>query len=332
MMKKTIIFCLILLFIAGTSALGEVYEGKTVGQSAVAIRADSDGILERFTILEGDMVELNQLLGNTSVTRVFSDMDGTVSIKESKTGSLYSGVVVSVTPQCKYTVMATSDKGYKNADVRFVHMGEPLYIRCTTDGSHLARGIITSINGAEFDVEVTGGDLFVGETVYLYRQKDYSIPSRVGMGTAVEALPVEYSMTNGYIQELSVTDGQKIERGQLLFSWINGQTRDITCPASGIIQSVLVSTGDQVAKDQILAWIVPEDQIYIQVYVPEKDLPLLMDSTRISVTFASDPESVPYPGSITDISHADEGQGYAVILRTDDTPQYIGLSAEVSIE
>lgn len=332
MMRKTIIFCIIFSLLIGSVACAEVYGGKTVGGSTVALRASSGGILEHFALLEGDMAEEDQTIGNVSVNRVFADYDGIVSLKESSIASLYTGVVASVTPQRKYTVMATSDKGYNNADVRFVHMGEPLYIRCTTDGSHLARGIISSINAAEFDVEVTGGDLFVGETVYLYRNRDYSIPSRVGMGTVVEAQPVEYSISSSYIQNLYVTDGQKVERGQLLFTWTDGQTTDIISSVCGIVQTVQVAAGDQVSKDQILAWIVPENEVLVQIYVPESDLPLLTSSAKTTVTFASDPESEPRAGNITDISHTDEGQGYTVTIRTDDTPQYIGLSAEVSIE
>lgn len=332
MMRKTIIFFLLFSLMIISVTRAEIYNGQTVGTAETALRASSGGILEHFPLLEGELTETDQILGSVSVHRVFSDQDGIVSLKESRIASLYTGVVAAVTPQRKYTVMATSDKGYNNADVRFVHMGEPLYIRCTVDGSHLARGIISAVNGAEFDVEVTGGELFVGETVYLYREKDYSIPSRVGMGTVVEALPVEYSVSDAFVQAICVTDGQKVERGQLLFTWTDGQSVEVVSPVSGIARTVLVSPGNQVTKDQVLAWIVPENELSVRIFVPESELSHLTNPTEVSVTFASDPESVRHPGVITDISHTDEGQGYTVLIRAEDTPAFIGLSAEVSIE
>ena len=331
-MKKTVFFILLFLLLIGSTALAGFYEGKTVSNSEVALRAPAGGTLEHFDLREGDLTDTETVLGYISDYRVFSDTDGIVNLFEDETGILFSGVMASVAPQRKYIVMATSDKGYNNADVRFVHTGELLYIRCTTDGSHLARGIVTAVSGSSFDVEVTGGDLFIGETVYLYRTKDYAIPARVGMGTAVAALPHEYSISNGYLRRLAVADGQAVERGQLLYTWSDGSTSEIIAPIRGIVRTVLTESGDQVTADQILAWIVPDNDITVQINIPEDELHTVMSASQVTVFFASDAESVSHTGRIIGISHTDNGTGYSVMIRAEDTPPFIGLTADVSTE
>ena len=53
-------------------------------------------------------------------------------------------------------------------------------MECSRDGSHVAVGRIIKADGAGYTVEVTGGELYMEEKVYIYRDEEYSSSSRIG--------------------------------------------------------------------------------------------------------------------------------------------------------
>ena len=132
----------------------------------------------------------------------------------------------------------------------------------TADGTHRAEAVVTSVNGAEFSAETTAGDLYVGETVWLYRDADAK--ERIGKGTVTvhDTLTVSSS---GTVRNLRVQAGDTVERGQWLYSVSSAEDTNICIPADGIVTEVSASAGSKVKEGQELAVIAVSCGIRIEV-------------------------------------------------------------------
>ena len=85
-----------------------------------------------------------------------------------------------IAPVSRYTVNATIEDAYNRAANKYVRIGEKVYMRCVKDGSHRAVGIIVGVDGSSYTVETTGGELYMEETVYIYREDSYASSTRIG--------------------------------------------------------------------------------------------------------------------------------------------------------
>ena len=205
MLKKSLSL-LAALALAVSPALAETYAGTTVASRTTALVSASGGVLESLSLLPGQSVAAGETVGSTRAEKVFAAWDGTVALCCADAGDAVDGTVLEISPTSRYTVYCTVDGAYSDPETELVHIGEQLYLRCTANGTHKAVGVVTSIDGAEYQVEVIGGELYVGEVVNLYRDADFSAAQRVGVGTAVVAEPIEYS-ASGTLIELCVTEG-----------------------------------------------------------------------------------------------------------------------------
>ncbi len=91
-----------------------------------------------------------------------------------------------------------------------------------------------------------------------------------------------YSFVTGIIRNTYVKEGQRVFKGQALFSI--DQTRSgadlrdyvVVSPISGIISNVSIDTGSQVIANQsIIANIVKTNQLKAEVYIPETEINLI---------------------------------------------------------
>ena len=180
-------WCVLLaaLFSFSSVALAEYYEGKTAALSTVTVCAEADGKIEAVRVLEGQRVAAGEALFRLRSERTFSSQDGTVSLVSVKEGDKVSGSVLEIMPVERYTIHCTVAKAYQSAASTLIHSGETVYMKCTADGTHRAIGTVSQIDGSEYRVLTLGGELYVGETVYLYRDGDFTAAQRVGIGTVV---------------------------------------------------------------------------------------------------------------------------------------------------
>ena len=263
-MLKRSLTLLAALALATAPALAEVYPGTTVARSTVPVVAESGGALETLSLLPGQRVAAGEVLGATAVQKLFATQDGTVALCHAREGDAVDGAVLEIAPTSRYTVYCTVESAYSSPETQLVHSGEQLYLRCTANGTHRAVGVVTSIDGAEYRVEVIGGELYVGETVNLYRDADFSTTRRVGVGTAVVAEPIEYT-ASGTLIELCVQEGEEVERGELLFTYAQSDDTQIVSPAYGVIVNVLAAPGDLLQSGQTVAELVQPEDVRIQV-------------------------------------------------------------------
>lgn len=210
-----------------------------------------------------------------------------------------------------------------------VAAGDALYIRCTADGTHRALGVITEIDGSEYRVLTLGGELYLGETVYLYRDADFTAAQRVGIGTVVATDAQSYT-AEGVLTRLLVDEGDTVERGQLLYEIGGGS---VEAPISGIVSSVSVRAGEKVQADQAVAEIVPEDQICVEIELDEADAARIVpgQAAMLLPTSGGD-EDDGIPGMVLDVSWVpSDGTYTARVLPEDASALALGMSVTVRI-
>ena len=317
------------LLLMAAPALAEVFEGRTVALSTMAIVAPASGILEESDLQVGKRVEAGETLAELRSDKGFSNQDGSVTLIYALEGDSVSGSLLEIMPVERYTVYCTVDKAYQSAESTLVHAGETVYIKCTADGTHRAIGIITQIDGEEYRVLTIGGELYVGETVYLYRDEDFTAAQRVGIGTVVVS-DTQACEAEGKLTRLHVSEGDYVERGQLLYE-LNGGS--LLAEMDGIITSVNVQPGDRVVENDIVAEMVTEDAVGVEIQVDETILAQIQIGSVAQMTFSGQEEEEVVSGMVVGISAiADSGQYSVRIQPETDALFSLGMSVEVRID
>ena len=318
------------LSLALSPALAETYAGATVAARTTALVSASGGVLESLSLLPGQSVAAGETVGSTRAEKVFAAWDGTVALCCADAGDAVDGTVLEISPTSRYTVYCTVDGAYSDPETELVHIGEQLYLRCTANGTHKAVGVVTSIDGAEYQVEVIGGELYVGETVNLYRDADFSAVQRVGVGTAVVAEPIEYS-ASGTLIELCVQDGEEVERGELLFTYAQAASTQLVSPTDGLVSSVLAAPGDLLQSGQSVAELVHPNDVRIEVQLSAADAARFEIGSVAAYIRADDPDDTPRSAIVEGVSAIAEGEGYVALLVPEDADLPLGLRVEVQI-
>lgn len=331
MMNKRIpalIACLLLLPFA---SFAEHFDGTTAALSRSAVTSETSGMIESVSVRPGQFVEEGETLASFREVRVFAQRDGIVASCAAEEGDKVNGEVLQIAPKSTYLIYCTADSAYRDPETRFLHSGEMLYIRCTKDGTHHALGFVTSISGEEYQLETTGGELYVGETVSLYRDAEYSAASKVGVGTVVSADPDKYE-AEGKLLRIRVEPGEAVEKGQLLFTYVDGESRGVTAPFSGIVEEVKAAAGAQAAKGDVLFTLVSPEEIGVSFSMDEDDLSVLKSCEDISFSLAADRYETEYSAKVEKTLHIADGEGYTVFLRPETSPGALGLTADVVLE
>lgn len=254
------------------------------------------------------------MLAELGMQKLFADRDGSVA-RIQLSGD---GAVVELEPVEKYTVYCTVDGAYQSAASTLVHAGEEVYLRCTVNGTHRALGTITQMDGDEYRVEVTGGELYVGETVYLYRDADFTASQRVGVGTVVQSDVERYEVQSSCV-ELHVSEGESVQRGELLLSYTSGDSPQAVAPVSGVLAEALVTAGTRVEQGQTICTIAPDEALQAEVLVPEADIGSFAPGARVTLALATSAEESLLTGEVASVSCIAEDGMYAVRITPTDT-------------
>ena len=325
MLKRLTALMLALLALSAPS-LAEVFEGTTAALASMTVASDVSGALESLEVLAGQRVEAGQLLATLASEKTFAAQDGTVSLLLANVGDAVCGEVLELAPVERYTIYCTVDKAYQSAASTLVHSGETLYVKCTADGTHRAVGVVTQIDGKEYRVLTVGGELYVGETVYLYRDADFTGAQRTGIGTVVASDTQAYE-AEGALTLLRVAEGDYVERGQLLYATGGGA---VVSPVSGIVASLSCQTGDAVEEGQAIAEIVPTDAVGVEIRVDETAVAKLPVGSAVALSFAGQEDGQPVRGTVVDISAIADSGEYVVRIRPEgDAALPLGMSVEV---
>ena len=343
-------------------ALGEtVFAGEVTASNTQVIAAPFGGMVEKVSVRVGDSVKIGDPIAVVETTKVYAETDGTVSGVFASEGDSADGIktryggLVYIEPINRYTLSCSTEKAYNSSENRYIHIGESIYLKCTKDGSHQGRGIVTAIDEkdeSKYTVEVTGGEFYMGETVDIYRNSEYETASRIGRGTVGRTQAVAVNGT-GSVLRIHVNPGDTVERGELLFETVTGTLDGLYAPdtqvvsdVAGVVATVDASNGTSVEKDAKIATIYPSDDMQIKMVISEADLGDVSVGGKAEVEFNWDADSGKrFEGTISSISYLsekpDEGsassgqqsaQYVAYVDFTPDETVRIGMTVIVYVE
>lgn len=331
-MRKALLAGVLAVMVLTSTALAEVYEGTTVAASSLQVEAAASGILRELSAETGSAVSEGEVLADISTTKVFAAQDGTVARIHASEGESADDTILEVYPLEQYEIYCTVENAYQSAESTLVHGGESVYIKCMADGTHRGTGVITQIDAEEYRVLATGGEFYVGETVYLYRDEDFSSKQRIGIGTVITSEVQSYA-ADGMIIRMHVEEGEYIERGELLFEYADADETASVADADGIVTEIFAGKGELVEKGETLMTLVPYDQILVEIQVSEATAGTIREGGKAELVYSMDPTETPVTGTIISISYIAEDELYAVRILP-DTSRYkrLGLTVTVRFE
>ena len=323
-MKKVFAILMALVLVLGGTALAETelsYEGKVVAGETIPVAAPFGGRMGEVPLHKGDPVQEGDTLATIKTTLNYAPVEGTVTGLYVAEGDNTEDInaryeaFLYIEPTRKYTVDATSEKAFNTNDNYFIHLGERVYLKCTQDGTHEGTDMVTKLSETGYTIEVTGGEFYLDEKVYVYRDEKYSKEKRIGKGTVKRAAAVPVKGA-GSVLRLHVKSGDFVERGELLFETVEGvldgyyaPDNTVKSPVTGVIESVEKNPGDTAAKGDTLVKIAPTKSFQVEFDVPEEDLFLLEEGAPVEMELRWDSSSEKlYTGKIVSISRMNEEQ------------------------
>ncbi|MBQ8536894.1 MAG: HlyD family efflux transporter periplasmic adaptor subunit [Clostridia bacterium] len=318
------------------------FEGRVAAGETRTVTAPFGGTLAQISLREGQLIKLGEEVAQVETTKVYAPMDGTIRGIALELGDSAEKTVCYLSPVNKYTIKATVNNAYDTAENKFVMVGETVYIACTADGSHLAEGVITAVEGSSYTVETTKGELYMEEKVYIYREESRKKATRIGSGSVGRTQEVAIK-GSGSLVRLCVEEGETVERGQLLFETVEGaldglvaQGNVITSPVSGTVASVSVQAGQRIAKGDTVLTLYPEGTYVIEFDVPESALNQVQEGKAVAIYFEQQDAPAQFSGRVLSVDYvAQEGSQEAVYtalasIEVDDTIR-LGMSATVML-
>lgn len=328
-MNKKIISLIAALTLVFGGALAELsFDGSVISGQTLTVMAPFGGIIDEVYLRKGDSVHVGDRVATIQTTKVYAPSDGTIGGIFAREGddaegiiSRYGGIMY-LEPTNRYIVTADTEKAYNSSATRYVHIGEEVFLSCTKDGSHTGTAIVTQVDDLDEDgntpyqLEVTSGSFYMGETVGIYRKSDFRSSSRIGRGIVHQNSALSIS-GSGSLLRLHVSEGDQVERGELLFETVEGALdglyaldNTIISSLNGIVASVEVQQGGKVEKNGNLITVYPLEAMQVEMYVSEMDLPEIHEGDQVSIEFEWDVDAtMPLPGTISAISRvaADTG-------------------------
>lgn len=287
-----------------------VCEGEVIAGASEAVYAPGSAQVVSVDALAGQLVEAGDALMTLAPVSVYAHSDGTVADVDCAQGDTINGAVLSVEPVSRYQIVCTVEDAYESPENMLLHVGQTIYAKCTRDGSHRAVAQVVSIDSDNFTLQTLGGELYVGETVYLYSSDDFDSEQRVGIGTVI-ANPVSEYSANGTLTRICVEPGDIVERGQLLYEYmpdaLSGQdaSATLTSDTSGIVLSISAQAGQSLTAGAAVAQIAPLDELRVSVYVSESDVADIAPGDTVSLTLPWQEAEDASDGIIESISRVD---------------------------
>ena len=296
------------LTLTASCALAATADAKIVAPNTEKITAPFAGTLLPFDYETGDSVPAHETLFTLDTTPVYATQAGTVSAVFASVGDDASGVAAHygalavIEPKNALYIDASTDQAYNDADNRYIHAGETLYLKLSNDKG---TGIVTSVSGKKYTVEILSGSFDVDDTVRCFRESTTPSDSEVGRGKVTRYADVQVNANSGRIAAVHVKPGDAVEVGDLLFELVDAQSeknasRSIAASKDGVITSMNTASGAQVYRGQLLCEVADLSTLELSAEVDELDLNSIAVGDTLSYTLdAFDGET--FLGTVTKI-------------------------------
>lgn len=299
---------LTILTLTASCALGATANATIVAPDTVKITAPFSGTLLPFDLMQGDSVTADDVLFTMDATPVYAAQNGTVAAVFAEEGDDVMGVaehygaLAVIEPKNALYVAANTDQAYNDAENRYLHAGETLYLKC---GSEKGTGIVTSVSDKDYVVEILTGSFDVGDTVRCFRESSTPSDSETGRGRVSRYADTQVNVNAGRIASVHVKPGDEVKVGDLLFEVVDAQSqrgasREIKTPVSGALLTLNAVSGAQVYRGQLLGEVANLETLELSVEVDELDLNSIHVGDTLSYTLdAYEGES--FMGTVTKI-------------------------------
>ena len=298
---------LLVLTLGAACALGATANAVIVAPETAKITAPFSGTLLPFDLTAGDEVAAGDTLFAMDTVPVYATQSGTVSAVFAKAGDDASGVIAHygslavIEPTHALYVAADNSQAYDDDENRYLHAGETLYLKC---GNDKGTGIVTSVSGNAYNVEILTGSFYVGDTVRCYRESGTPSDSETGRGRVTRYADISVA-AEGRIVAVHVKAGDTVSVGDLLFEVIDGQSaKDVpltlTAPVSGAVTSLSTVSGAQVYRGQLLCEIADLTKLELSAEVDELDFSAISVGTTLSFTLDAYAGET-FSGTVTEI-------------------------------
>lgn len=290
------------------SMTGTVFAGETV-----QVYAPIGGTVGEVFVEEGQQVGADDVLYSMKTNKTYAEEDGTVTGVFGQPGdsattiSSRYGAVLYLEGNSVYSVSASTDNAYNSTETKFVHVGEEVYLLCRTNSSRTGTGVITSISGTSYTVQVNSGSFIPGDSVEIYRDSGYTNTLKIGRGTVSRTSPTAVS-ASGAIVNIPVADGAKVKRGDLLLETLDGDYdgyymsgTEVSAGTAGVIGSLNVKHGNSIQKDSVAVEIYPLEGMRVEASVPEDSRNQIHEGDKVIIELEAD-ESRTYEGTVTLVS------------------------------
>ena len=330
------------------------FSGTVTASRSVEVYAPIGGQVEQINVNVGDHVSAGDDIAQLKVESVYAQEDGTVTGifaepgDDAETVSTKYGALMYIEGESVYSISASTENAYNTTETKFVHVGETVYLSCYSDSTHTGTGVITSIEGTDYNVDVTSGSFLVGETVTVYRGDSAVTTNRIGRGTLNRKSPTAVT-AQGSVVSIAVSDGDTVKKGDLLLTTLSGDFdglymsgTTIASDISGTVAKINLEQGANVEKGSVAAVIYPDSEMRVEASVSEYDLDSVHvgDTVTVELLWNQD-NGVSYEGTVSMISaiadetpteaEGDTDTTYTVYVSfTPDENTRYGMSAVVS--
>ena len=297
------------------SANAVSFSGAVAASDTVEIYAPIGGVVESVEVSVGEKVQAGDVLATLETTKVYASEAGTITGVFGEPGDNAEtiaeryGAVMYIEGETVYTISASTDEAYNTTATKFVHVGEEVYLCCYSHGTHTGWGVITSIEGTDYNVNVLEGDFLLDETVSIFRGETTASSKRIGRGDISRKSPTAVT-GSGSIVSIAVQDGDTVQKGDLLFETLDGSFdglymsgAQITADTAGTLCQLNLSQGSKTEKNSVAAVIYPEGMMRIEALVNEYSLSEIAvgDQVNVELLWNQDAE-VSYEGVVSMIS------------------------------
>jgi len=138
--------------------------------------------------------------------------------------------------------------------------------------------------------------------------------------------------SDGRITAIHVSEGEYVEKGELLYEVIDGESVEIVAPADGIITACETENGAVVENGQPIAEYALSSDLLIAIQVDESSIAGVSAGDVASIVYAGDTSEQHIPGIVTGISHLIEAESYAVYIQAETILPFLGMHATVYID
>lgn len=339
---SVILIAALVMMLAVSGALAATANATIVAPETVKLTAPMNGTLLPFDLLTGDRVAAGDALFAFDVTPVYAQVDGKVAAVFAKAGDDAAGVLARygslavIEPEKPLYIPANTSQAHEKDENKYLHAGQTLYLKC---GNEEGEGVVTSVDGSNYIVEILEGDFELGDTIRCFRKPEMKYEEETGRGKATRYADTAVQ-AQGRIVACHVQPGDMVKTGDLLFEVVDsscpvGAALEVAAPVSGAVTLLAASSGMQVYRGQLLCEIANLEALELSVEVDELDISSIRAGDVLTYTLDAYGDAA-FTGTVKEIrpiGMARQNATYFDVRLTVDTQQLVlpGMNGTVTL-